>query len=196
MLFEKPSIPLLPSYHSMENCSSEKVDDYIDIESHNQYENDSIHVKRTPSLSSTASISTCSPSITNHHRSNPIISPTYPHEHRSMKRSRSPSITDDETNKRVCLTASSSRPIIKNDLRNIESLIERVPEKPIINESLPIPSSTIDPNYLYLLYMAQFQNHQKPSLLHPHALQRYLLYNQQQLQNYYYYHPSSITNTK
>ncbi len=195
ILFEKPPIPLIPNYHSIENYSSEKTDDYIDIESHNQYENDSIHVKRTPSLSSTTSPSTCSPTTTttNHHRSNPIISPIYPHEHRSIKRSRSPSTTDEETNKRLCLT-NNSRPIVKNDLRNIESLIERVPEKPIINE--PISTPTIDPNYLYLFYMAQFHNHhQKTSLLHPHALQRYLLYNQQQLQNYYYY-PSSITNNK
>jgi hypothetical protein len=198
MLFEKPQIPLIPPYHSIDNCSSEKTDDYIDIESHNQYENDSIDVKRTPSLSSTTSLSTCSPTTTtiphHHHRSNPIISPTYPHEHRSIKRSRSPSTTDEDTAKRVCLT-NNSRPIVKNDLRNIESLIERVPEKPIINEPIS-PHPTIDPNYLYLFYMAQFHNHQKtPPLLHPHALQRYLLYNQQQLQNYYYY-PSSITNTK
>lgn len=193
VLFEKPQIPLISNYHSIEHCSSDKNDDYIDIESHNQYENDSIHVKRTPSLSSTTSISTCSPTTTHHHRSNPHISPIYPHEHRSIKRSRSPSTTDEDTNKRVCLT-NHSRPIVKNDLRNIESLIERVPEKPIINEPIS-PHPTIDPNYLYLFYMAQFHNHQKTPLIHPHALQRYLLYNQQQLQNYYYY-PSSIPNTK
>jgi len=192
----------MPNYHSNDNCSSDKNDDYVDIESHNQYENDSIHVKRTPSLSSSTSISTCSPTATttthqhNLHRSNPIISPPiYSHEQqRTMKRSRSPSTTDEETTKRICLK-NNSRPTIKNDLRNIESLIERVPEKPIINEPIPTPT-TIDPNYLYLFYMAQFHNHQKAPLLHPHALQRYLLYNQQQLQNYYYYHPSSITNTK
>jgi hypothetical protein len=112
-----------------------------------------------------------------------------------MKRSRSPSTTDDETTKRLCST-NHSRPIVKNDLRNIESLIERVPEKPLINEPPPTPISPIDPNYLYLFYMAQLHNHQKTPFLHPHALQRYLLYNQQQLQNYYYYHPSSITNPK
>ena len=115
-------------------------------------------------------------------------------QHRSMKRSRSPSTTDEETSKRLCLT-NNSRPIVKNDLRNIESLIERVPEKPIPNEPM-IPPTSIDPNYLYLFYMAQFQNQQKSPLLHPHALQRYLLYNQQQLQNYYYYPSSSLTNTK
>jgi hypothetical protein len=195
ILFDKPQIPLLPPYHrSIDNCSSEKTDDYVDIESHNQYENDSLHVKRPPSLSSTTSISTCSPTTTTttaHHRSNPIISPIYSHDQRrSRKRSHSPSTTDEESIKRHCST-TNSRPIVKNDLRNIESLIERVPEKP----TLPEPSPTIDPNYLYLFYMAQFHNHQKTSLLHPHALQRYLLYNQQQLQNYYYY-PSSLTNTK
>ena len=89
---------------------------------------------------------------------------------------------------------------MKNDLRNIESLIERVPEKPMIL-SEPIstpPTASIDPNYLYLFYMAQFHNHQKSSLLHPHALQRYFLYNQQQQQfpNYYHYPTSSLTNTK
>jgi hypothetical protein len=191
ILFEKPQIPLIPNYHSIEH-SSEKNDEFVDIESHNQYENDSLNVKRTPSLSSTTSLSTCSPTTT-HHRSIPIISPIYPHDHRSMKRSRSRSITDEETNKRVCLT-NNPRPIVKNDLRNIESLIERVPEKPVINEPIP-PQPTIDPNYLYLFYMAQFHNHQKTPLLHPHALQRYLLYNQQQqLQNYYHY--PSLTNTK
>ncbi len=193
ILFEKPQIPLIPSYHhSVETCSPEKNDDYVDIESHNQYENDSLHVKRPPSLSSTTSISTCSPTTTTaRHRSNPIISPIYSHDqHRSRKRSHSPSTTDEEPIKRHCLT-TNSRPIVKNDLRNIESLIERVPEKP----SIPEPPTTIDPNYLYLFYMAQFHNHQKTSLLHPHALQRYLLYNQQQLQNYYYY-PPSLTNTK
>jgi len=184
ILYEKPPIP---HYHS-----SEKNDDFIDIESHNQYENDSMHVKRTSSLSSSISVSTCSP--TTHQRSMPIISPTYPYDHRSMKRSRSPSTTDEETNKRVCLT-NQNRPIVKNDLRNIESLIERVPEKSIINEPItPTPPSIIDPNYLYLFYMAQLHNHQKTPLLHPHALQRYLLYNHQQLQNYYHY--PSITNTK
>ncbi|CAF0907800.1 unnamed protein product [Rotaria sp. Silwood1] len=189
ILFEKPQIPLIPTYHSIEN-SSEK-NDYIDIESHNHYENDSINIKRTPSLSSTTSISTCSPT-TNHHRSIPIISPIYSHDHQSMKRSRSPSTTDEDTNKRACLT-NHTRPIVKNDLRNIESLIERVPEKPTINEPIPTPT-TIDPNYLYLFYMAQFHNHQKSQLLHPNPLQRYLLYNQQHLQNYYHY--PSIANTK
>ncbi len=197
LLFDKPQIPLLPAYHhSIDNCSSEKTDDYVDIESHNQYENDSHHVKRPPSLSSTTSISTCSPTTTNttavHHRSHPIISPIYSHDqYQSRKRSHSPSTTDEESIKRHCSTTNNSRPIVKNDLRNIESLIERVPEKPTV----PEPSATIDPNYLYLFYMAQFQNHQKTSLLHSHALQRYLLYNQQHLQNYYYY-PSSLTNTK
>jgi hypothetical protein len=177
---------LLPTYHSIEN-SSEKNDDYIDIESHNQYENDSINAKRTPSLSSTTSVSTCSPTTT-HHRSIPFISP-------SMKRSRSPSNTDEETTKRVCLP-NHSRPIVKNDLRNIESLIERVPAKTTTNiEPILTPTNSMDPNYLYLLYMAQFHNHQKGPLLHPHALQRYLLYNQQQqIQNYYHY--SSISNMK
>ncbi|CAF0960316.1 unnamed protein product [Rotaria sordida] len=193
ILFEKPQIPLIPTYHAIEN-SSEKNDDYIDIESHNHYENDSINIKRTPSLSSTTSISTCSPT-TNHHRSIPIISPIYSHDHQSIKRSRSPSTTDEETNKRVCLT-NHTRPIVKNDLRNIESLIERVPEKTTINEPiLPTPTpTTMDPNYLYLFYMAQFHNHQKTQLLHSNPLQRYLLYNQQHLQNYYHY--PSITNTK
>ncbi|CAF1089148.1 unnamed protein product, partial [Rotaria sordida] len=193
ILFEKPQIPLIPTYHAIEN-SSEKNDDYIDIESHNHYENDSINIKRTPSLSSTTSISTCSPT-TNHHRSIPIISPIYSHDHQSIKRSRSPSTTDEETNKRVCLT-NHTRPIVKNDLRNIESLIERVPEKTTINEPIPpTPTpTTMDPNYLYLFYMAQFHNHQKTQLLHSNPLQRYLLYNQQHLQNYYHY--PSITNTK
>ncbi len=191
ILFEKPQIPLIPNYHSVEN-STENNDDFIDIESRNQYENDSINVKRTPSLSSTTSVSTCSPTTT-HHRSIPIISPIYPYDHRSMKRSRSRSNTDEETNKRVCLP-NNSRPIVKNDLRNIESLIERVPEKPIPNEQT-LTQPILDPNYLYLFYMAQFHNHQKTPLLHPHALQRYLLYNQQQqLQNYYHY--PSLTNTK
>ncbi|UJR27075.1 hypothetical protein I4U23_008377 [Adineta vaga] len=186
LLFDKPPLPLLHNYHSLEN-STEKNDDFIDIESHNQYENDSLHVKRTPSLSSPTSTSTCSPTMS-HHRPFPIISPTYPYDHRPLKRSRSPSTTDEETNKRVC-SNNIPRPIVKNDLRNIESLIERVPEKPIST-----PPTIFDPNYLYLFYMAQFQNHQKPPLLHPHALQRYFLYNQQQLQNYYQY--SSIPNTK
>ncbi|CAF3516735.1 unnamed protein product [Adineta steineri] len=192
ILFDKPQIPHIHNYHHSIENSSEKNDDYIDIESNNQYENDSINVKRTPNLSSPTSISTCSPPTNHHHqhhhRSMPLISPTYPYEHRSMKRSRSPSATDEETNKRVCLT-NNTRPVVKNDLRNIESLIERVPEKPVAT-----PPTIIDPNYLYLFYMAQFNNHQKTPLLHPHALQRYLLYNQQQLQNYYHY--PSITNTK
>lgn len=201
ILFDKPPLShLLPTYHPLENCSNEKPDDYIDVESHHHYENDSLHVKRTPSLSSTTSISTCSPTTT-HHRSNPIISPIYPHySDQSRKRSRSPCTNDEESNKRLCSTTNQTRPVVKNDLRNIESLIERVPEKPTIStEPISTPSTGIDPNYLYLFYMAQFHNHQKPSLLHPHALQRYFLYNQQQqFQNYYPYSSSSssLTNTK
>ena len=84
-------------------------------------------------------------------------------------------------------------------MRNIESLIERVPDKPTVNET--IPTTLMDPNYLYLFYMAQLQQQQQQQqqknspLLHQNAIQRYLLYNQQQLQNYYYY-PSSLTNMK
>lgn len=190
ILFEKPHIPLIPNYHSVDN-STEKNDDFVDVESHNHYENDSMHIKRRPSLSSSTSVSTCSPTA-NNHRSIPIISPIYSHDHQSMKRSRSPSTTDEETTKRVCLT-NNTRPVVKNDLRNIESLIERVPEKTAISEPIPA-SSSFDPNYLYLFYMAQFHNHQKPSLMHPNPLQRYLFYNQQHLQNYYHY--PSLTNTK
>lgn len=200
ILFDKPAaLPLLRAYHSSENSSSEKTDEFIDIETNNnnnninQYENDLIHAKRTPSLSSSTSLSTCSPTTTYHQqRTNPNISPVYPYDqHRSIKRSRSPSTTDEETSKRIC-----SRPIVKNDLRNIESLIERVPDKPTVNETTS--TTPMDPNYLYLFYMAQLQQQQQQKnspLLQQNALQRYLLYNQQQLQNYYYY-PSSLTNMK
>lgn len=190
ILFEKPQIPLLSSYHPIEH-PLDKSEDYVDIESHNPYENDPTNMKRTRSLSSTTSASTCSPTA-NHHRIMPNISPMYPHDHQPMKRSRSPSATDEEANKRVCLT-NNNRPTVKNDLRNIESLIERVPEKPTVTEPTQTPAPT-DPNYLYLFYMAQLHNHQKAQLLHPHPLHRYLLYNQQYLQNYYHY--PTITNTK
>ena len=199
----------MPHFHSSER-SSEKHDDYIDIESNNPYENDFLNAKRTSSSSSTTSISSCSP-LTQHqhqqqqqaHRSIPYTSsPNYSHEQRASKRSRSPSSTDDETSKRLCST-TSSRPTVKNDLRNIESLIERAPAKTSVHlESPPTPSTstttaTMDPNYLYLFYMAQLHNHQKTPALHPQALQRYLFYNQQQIQNYYHYPSSSpMTNTK
>ena len=189
-LFEKPLIPLISACHSVEN-SFEKTHDYTNIESLNQYENGSINIQRTLSSSSTTSASTCSPT-TNPYPSIPNVSPIYSQDHRTTKRSRSPSTTDEETNKRVCLT-TNIRPNVKNDLRNIETLIERVPDKTINNELTLIPT-TIDPNYFYLFYMAQFHNHQKTPLLHPYLLQRYLLNSQQYFQNDYYY--SSITNTK
>lgn len=171
----------------MDNLS-EKNDDYIDVESNAPYENDFLSVKQTPSLPSTPSLSTCSPSTMAAHRSVTYSSsPSFSHEPRVMKRSRSPSTADDEASKRVCLP-SHPRASVKNDLRNIESLIERAPAKTSPSKESPTQPASMDPNYLYLFYMAQMQNHQKLPLLPPHLLNRHLFYNHQhQLQNFYHY---------
>jgi hypothetical protein len=184
MASDKSAVQFNRHYAHVENMS-ENIDDYIDIESNTPYENDPLNVQRTPSHSST---STCSPNMQAHRSMNCPYSPTSSsHDHRPIKRIRTSSSSavndNDETSKRFCLP-SNIRPTVKNDLRNIESLIERAPDKANnVNESL-LNSTNIDPNYLYLFYMAQFHQHQKLPTLPSHALNRYLYYNQQHFPSY------------